>query len=163
MRRSTSVADVQLREVRRPALKNVLVVDDNPSIRDLVAEELRYRGYSVITARNGSEALDRLHVMTPDVIVLDLMMPVMDGWTFIDHLRDRAGRRCVPIIAVSAEGDLSPGYEARGVTAFLRKPFDLNELANCIAQLTGGAEANAARDFPTLQRWPRDAWGCRPR
>ena len=133
-------------------MKNVLVVDDDPSIRDLLAEELRYRGYSVITARNGSEALDRLHVMMPDVIVLDLMMPVMDGWTFVERYRDRAGRRPVPIIAVSAAGDLPPGYEALGVAAFLRKPFDLNELANCIAQLTGAREANAAHLLPTPQR-----------
>jgi two-component system, chemotaxis family, chemotaxis protein CheY len=127
-----------------PALKNALVVDDDPSIRDLLAEELRYRGYSVIIARNGSEALDCLHAMTPDVIVLDLMMPVMDGWTFVERYRNHAGRRAAPIIAVSAEGDLPPGYESLGVTAFLRKPFDLNELANCIAQLTRAREASVA-------------------
>ena len=89
-------------------MKHVLVVDDDASIRDLLAEELRYSGYSVITARNGSEALDRLHVTMPDVIVLDLMMPVMDGWTFVERYRDSAVRQSVPIIAVSAEGDLSP-------------------------------------------------------
>ncbi len=133
-------------------MRNVLVVDDDPSIRNLLVEELRYRGYSVITARNGSEALDRLSVMTPDVIVLDLMMPVMDGWTFVERYRDPARRRSIPIIAVSAEGDLCPGYEALGVTAFLRKPFDLNELANCIAQLTGVGEANHAHLLPTLPR-----------
>ena len=135
-----------------PALKNALVVDDDPSIRDLLAEELRYRGYSVIIARNGSEALDCLHVMTPDVIVLDLMMPVMDGWTFIERYRNHAGRRAAPIIAVSAEGDLPPGYESLGVTAFLRKPFDLNELANCIAQLTCAREASVAPLSLTPQR-----------
>ena len=128
------------------------MVDDDASIRDLLAEELRYRGYSVIVARNGSEALDRLDMMTPDVIVLDLMLPVMDGWTFVEHYRDHAGRRSVPIIAVSAEGDLPPGYEALGVTAFLRKPFDLNELANYIAQPTRAREESEAHLFPTPQR-----------
>jgi CheY-like chemotaxis protein len=79
------------------------------------------------------------------------MMPVMDGWTFLEHYRDQAGRRSAPIIAVSAEGDLAPGYEALGVTAFLRKPFNLNELANCIAQLTRAREASLALS-PTPQR-----------
>jgi two-component system, chemotaxis family, chemotaxis protein CheY len=135
----------------RLAVRNVLVVDDDPSIRNLLAEELRYRGYSVSVARNGSEALDCLDVMTPDVIVLDLMMPVMDGWTFVKRYRNHAGRRAAAIIAVSAEGDLPPRYESLGVAAFLRKPFDLNELANCIAQLTRAREASRALS-PTAQR-----------
>jgi two-component system, chemotaxis family, chemotaxis protein CheY len=80
------------------------------------------------------------------------MMPVMDGWTFVEHYRDHAGRGSVPIVAVSAEGDLPSGYQALGVTAFLRKPFDLNELANCIAQLTRTREASVAPLSPTPQR-----------
>lgn len=140
----------------KPATSNVLVVDDDSGIRTLLAEELLYRGYSVTVARNGSEALDHLDVMTPDVIVLDLMMPVMDGWTFVERYRVHAGRKSVPIIAVSAAGDLPPGYEARGVAAFLRKPFDLNELANCIAQLA------RARDT-TTPTTVTDGWSCPPR
>ena len=70
------------------ACKHDVLIDDDASIRNLFAEELRYRGYSVIVARNGSEALDRLHLITPDVIGLDLMMPVMDGWTFVEHYRN---------------------------------------------------------------------------
>jgi DNA-binding response OmpR family regulator len=134
------------------AWTKILVVDDDRGIRDLLADELRYRGYWVIVARNGSDALDCLDMMTPDVIVLDLMMPVMDGWTFVEQYRDRAGRGSVPIIAMSAEGDLPPTYEALGVTAFLQKPFDLNELENCIAQLTGPREENVVHLFVTRQR-----------
>jgi two-component system, chemotaxis family, chemotaxis protein CheY len=119
----------------KTARSNVLVVDDDSSLRTLLAEDLRYRGYSVSVARNGREALDHLDVMAPDVIVLDLMMPVMDGWTFVERYRDHAGHGSVPIIAVFAAGDLPRGYEALGVTAFLRKPFDLNELADSIRRL----------------------------
>jgi two-component system chemotaxis response regulator CheY len=130
-------------------MKKVLVVDDDPGIRDLLAEELRYRGYSPIVAGNGSEALDCLGMMTPDAIVLDLMMPVMDGWTFVQHYRDQAGRGTAPIIAISADGDLPPRYKALGVTVFLRKPFDLNELANCIGQLTSVSGGEHGASVPT--------------
>jgi PleD family two-component response regulator len=63
---ATRCADGQLPDVREAAMRSVLVVDDDASMRDLLAEELRLRGYSVIVARNGREALDRTHVMTPD-------------------------------------------------------------------------------------------------
>ena len=127
---------------------NVLVVDDDSSMRILLAEELRYRGYTVTVARNGREALDHLDVMTPDVIVVDLMMPVMDGWAFVERYRDHARRPSVPIIAMSAASDPPPGYEALGVTAFLRKPFDLNELASSIAQLARTRRASVMSSVP---------------
>jgi DNA-binding response OmpR family regulator len=133
---------------------NVLVVDDDSSLRILLAEELRYRGYTVSVARNGREALDHLDVVTPAVIVLDLMMPVMDGWTFVERYRDHAGRRSVPIIAMSAAGDLPPGYPPLCVTAFFRKPFDLNELANCVAQLARTARASVAPLSPETATAP---------
>ena len=133
------------------------MVDDDSSLRNLLAEELLYRGYSVTVARNGSEALDHLDVMTPDVIVLDLMMPVMDGWTFVERYRVHAGGRSIPIIAVSAAGDLRPGYEALGVTAFLRKPFDLNELARLHRPTRTVLARRAWRLFPPRpRRQPRD-------
>jgi two-component system chemotaxis response regulator CheY len=124
-------------------VRNILVVDDDPSLRDVLAEDLRYRGYTVTVARNGSEALARLDMMTPDVILLDLMMPVMDGWTFVKKYREHAEHGFAPIIAVSADGDLPSGYAAVGVVALLRKPFDLNDLANRIAQLTHARGASA--------------------
>ena len=120
----------------RPSVRQVLVVDDDASIRDLLEEELRTRGYSVILAHNGSEALRRLESATPDAIVLDLMMPVMDGWSFVAQYRGGVGERPIPIIAVSAEGEPMADYEQLGVRAFFRKPFELADLTNCIADLT---------------------------
>ncbi len=122
----------------------MLVVDDDAAIRDLLGEELETRGYSVMLASNGRQALDRLESATPDAIVVDLMMPVMDGWTFVAHCRGAMGNRTVPIIAVSADSELRPGHEEYGVQAFFRKPFEMNELANCIAVLTGRSPGSAA-------------------
>jgi CheY-like chemotaxis protein len=149
----------------KAVMKNVLVVDDEPSIRGLLADELRYRGYSVIVVRNGSEALDRLETVTPDVIVLDLTMPVMDGWTFVEHCRNRAGSGSIPIIAVSAEDNPPAVDQAFGVTAFLRKPFDLTELANCVARVTRARELSVAPlpRRPLPQRVPPVATTARDR
>jgi CheY-like chemotaxis protein len=82
---------------------------------------LQNRGYAVIPARYGSEALRELESARPDAIVLDLTMPAMDGWTFAEQFRERAGNTSVPIVAVSAEGELAAGYKELGVRAFFRK------------------------------------------
>jgi CheY-like chemotaxis protein len=106
----------------------VLVVDDERPIRDIVAEALRDTGYEVATAANGAEALRRIADARPDVIVLDLMMPVMDAAGFTHMLRLNPTSAGVPIIILSAA--YAPYDEATrlGATACLTKPFAFEEL-----------------------------------
>jgi CheY-like chemotaxis protein len=112
--------------------KRVMVVDDEDSIRELTAAWLSDEDFVVATARNGADALRQLRDFCPDVIVLDLMMPVMDGWAFAEACRRATGAVEVPIVVVSAGHGLVQAAEKLrpfGVRACLAKPFDLEVLA----------------------------------
>jgi two-component system response regulator MprA len=112
----------------------ILVVDDDDTIRETVAEALVLDGFNVQTARNGAEALALVRQQPPSGIVLDLMMPVMTGWQFLE--RCRAHHLCdgVPIVVMSAYSKL-PEEAARlklGVKGCIAKPFDLDVLLGAI-------------------------------
>ena len=114
--------------------RTVLVVDDDPAIRDFLSMALEGDGYSVKTARDGREALDKIRREPPDVILLDLVMPTMDGWRFLETQRTSSAECHLPILAMSAMGGR---YMARelGATDFLAKPFDLDALLGKVAAL----------------------------
>jgi len=115
----------------------VLVVDDDPDILQTLALCLSTEGYRVVMAANGREALDVLGRERPAVILLDLMMPVMDGWQFVAEMDNRGWRRS-PLLILSADRAVQ-GHAARlRADAFLAKPFDLDELLGKVSQLTGG-------------------------
>ncbi len=105
----------------------VLVVDDDPDILLTVEQILQSEGYTVLSARNGQEALNRLDVERPGVIILDLMMPVMDGFEFRRRLLEHPAS-ATPVIVVSADRDLARKAEALRVHGYLGKPFDLDDL-----------------------------------
>ena len=112
-------------------MPQILVVEDDDAIRGLVSEVLRDDGYQVSEASNGAEALERLRDQRPDLIVLDLMMPVMDGWTFVEKCRSHADCEDVPIVVTSASHDLPLTAERLrtfGVRTCLAKPFDVEGL-----------------------------------
>jgi CheY-like chemotaxis protein len=124
----------------------VLVVDDEASLRDVLAEALESDGYDVVKAGNGAEALARLRERRPDVVVLDLMMPVLDGWAFMQTYREAAGSD-IPIVGASASMTPEKGRRLRelGVRACLSKPFDLGELLDCVSHLVGKAPSTPAQ------------------
>lgn len=110
---------------------SVLVVDDDPSIRKMVIAALKRDalGYTFAEAGNGRDALDVMRDQLPDVVVLDLMMPLVSGW---DVLRERASDedlRKIPVIVVSANRDPELALAMQGgICAFLPKPFDIGAL-----------------------------------
>lgn len=116
--------------------RRVLVVDDDPDIRDLLVSVLIDDGYEAASARNGREALDILDSFPADAVILDLMMPVMDGWTFAEHLRQRDRRP--PIVVLSAATDVRRHAEKVGATDVIPKPFDIEMLLPRIARVTAG-------------------------
>jgi two-component system response regulator MprA len=121
----------------------ILIVDDEPAIRQLVADILLTEGYVVSEAANGFQALSMVSRERPDAIVLDLMMPIMDGPTFVRTCFVQSLARPIPILLTSA----SPGLRQHadqlrpfGVHAWIAKPFDLIRLLERVAQLTEPSE-----------------------
>jgi CheY-like chemotaxis protein len=118
-------------------MPQILVVEDDDAIRGLVSEILREDGYLVHEAANGVEALKHVSSHTPDLIVLDLMMPLMDGWTFVEKCRTQAVCPDVPILVTSAAHDLPYTAErlrSFGVRTCLAKPFDVDGLLALVAR-----------------------------
>src|SRR3954447_8960343 len=101
----------------------VLVVDDDPAIRGLVAEALRVEGYSVDLAAHGREALEAMRARRPATVGLDLMMPVMDGFSFIEACQKEQLCAGVPIVVISAVQDALKRMEEIEVHACIAKPF----------------------------------------
>jgi CheY-like chemotaxis protein len=121
----------------------VLVVDDDPDILEAICDILGTESYRVARARNGLEALERVDAERPDVILLDLMMPVMDGVTFAQALRERPAASDIPILVISAEGNpqRAASVSARG---YLAKPFDIDALLAQVAAICRGGEPRPA-------------------
>jgi DNA-binding response OmpR family regulator len=113
----------------------VLVIEDDESIRAALAEALDLEGYAVETAANGALALDKVRVAQPDVIILDLMMPVMDGWAFMKACRSEALCAGIPVLVTSAYRKLAETAPELHVQACLAKPFDLDVLLGAVERL----------------------------
>lgn len=110
----------------------VLVVDDEPAIRALVAKIVERAGHHVDTARDGAEAIEKLEQQPYGVVVLDLMMPNVDGYGLIDYVKDNLQPR--PAIIVISAGDSAALRRLDGsvVHSILRKPFDIDVLGDLI-------------------------------
>ena len=110
--------------------KRILVVDDEPDIRRLVAEALEVTGYDVQTAANGGEAVRTAAQYIPDLVLLDIMMPDMDGFTVYEKLREKPCGLRSPIIFLTARREINDkllGFE-KGAADYITKPFHIKEL-----------------------------------
>jgi CheY-like chemotaxis protein len=116
-------------------MSRVLVVDDEPSLLFLHRTTLESAGHQVVEASNGGEALERIREAMPDLVVSDLMMPVMDGRELIRRLRADAATRVIPVIIVSA---VVASEEIVEADAALTKPCDPDKLLALVDRLTGG-------------------------
>jgi CheY-like chemotaxis protein len=117
----------------------ILVVDDEPALLRLMEFVLDRQGYRLVTATNGEEALEQARASRPDVIVLDIMMPKLDGYQVAEALRADAELSGIPIIMLSAkaqEEDIERGVEA-GVDRYITKPFSPEELAVIVSEYAG--------------------------
>lgn len=119
----------------------VLVVDDDLDIRAVVSELLADEGYQVKTAGNGRDALATLSSWQPDVILLDLMMPIMDGWTFLTTRQSSRELRRIPVIVMSASHSLAREGERLAVADVVAKPFEIDTVLSKVAALALRSDA----------------------
>ena len=108
----------------------ILVVDDDPSIRKMIVAALRRGPYQFLEAPNGKDALDLMRSDDPDVVVLDLMMPILSGWDVLRERQNDPQLSKIPVILISANRDPEIANAVdKGVCAFLPKPFDIGALS----------------------------------
>src|SRR5438067_9812984 len=131
-------------DLDRPCVGKVLVVEDEADLVWVIRFNLEMEGYRTYVAPNGQAALEMLATDPPDVMLLDLMMPVMDGWTVLEEIRDRGLPR-PKIIVISAR--TAAGDRARAarydVDGFVAKPFDMDELMEMIRAALPGSNGSA--------------------
>jgi DNA-binding response OmpR family regulator len=119
--------------------KRILIADDEPSIVTALEYLLEQGGYEVLIARNGDEALGLLEERTPDLVLLDVMMPRKSGYEICSRIRDRAEWRHIKVIMLSAKGrdaEVNKGL-AMGADLYVTKPFSTRELMGKIKGLLG--------------------------
>lgn len=117
-------------------MKKILIVDDEFDIVDVLGDVLTVEGYQVVTAANGREGLMRLRETLVDLVLLDCMMPVVDGPEMLRLMREDERLLNVPVVMMSA-AEMRRQVQALGCSAFLKKPFDLNTLLQTVARLVG--------------------------
>ena len=117
----------------------ILVADDEEDLRELVSYRLSRSGYEVVEAVDGQEALELATERTPDLMVLDVMMPRLDGYELTRRVREQDSLRSVPVILLTArsqESDVSRGFDV-GADDYLKKPFNPDELVARVRAVLG--------------------------
>jgi CheY-like chemotaxis protein len=126
-------------------MSKILVAEDNLPNRELIREVLQYSGYEVIEAENGQEALDKLEQILPDLVLLDIGMPVLDGYAVVTRLREMprfAGLKVLALTAYAMRGDRERVLKY-GFDGYLTKPIDIHVLRKEISGFLGQDSAGA--------------------
>jgi CheY-like chemotaxis protein len=118
----------------------VLIVDDEPAVREMLEDVLSSEGHEVMTATDGVAALDTLRDGTsrPCMILLDLMMPRMNGWDFAEELRRDEGLRDIPFVIIAANPRFAGDAPKLGASSWLGKPLQLDDLLHTVDELCAG-------------------------
>lgn len=123
----TSEVGSDLDEYYSSERSRILVVEDDQDTAFLLKQILRHAGYDVLSANNGREALEKINLSFPDLVLLDLMMPEMDGWVTIDHLRQVSSTPVIILTALNNKENVVACFQ-RGVDDYLTKPFYKGEV-----------------------------------
>ncbi|HET8728165.1 MAG TPA: response regulator [Alphaproteobacteria bacterium] len=115
-------------------MRTILVVDDEFGIAEVLVTALEDEGYRVFVAANGRQGLERLGEITPDLVILDFMMPLMDGIAMARAMRADPANAGIPVIMMSSVPEASVRERFDGYAAFLRKPFLISDLLDLVAK-----------------------------
>ena len=121
----------------------VLLVDDYPDAREMYAEYLEFSGFEIVQAGNGVEAIERAHDSNPDVILMDLSLPVMDGWEATRRLKADDSTKQIPVLAVTGHAltGVSNDAKSAGCDGFITKPCLPEDLVTEIKKVLGGTRS----------------------
>ena len=136
-----------------PTSKKVLVVDDDRNIVELLMMVLQDDGYQVVTAGDGNQAVHSALQHHPDAIILDVMMPVMDGWETCEHLLSHEQTAGIPVIFLTARTgnrDQLRGWY-RGCFDYITKPFEVEQLLKCVSKATSARDASSHHAWESLR------------
>ena len=115
--------------------KKILIVDDETEFVHMVRLRLEANGYSVIEAHNGVEGMKKVESEKPDLIILDVMMPEKDGYTMARELKVKDATKSIPVMIVTAKTGMKDSFEIEGISEYVIKPFDGDDLVRRIKKL----------------------------
>jgi CheY-like chemotaxis protein len=119
------------------AHKDVLVVEDDEGIRETLKVMLEFEGYAVTVTSNGKEALETLqHIPKPGLILLDLMMPIMNGWEFFDSVQKSSDLKSIPVVVLTAFADKGQ-QSLKSAQGILKKPIEIDDLLKTVQSFCG--------------------------
>ncbi len=123
--------------------RTILIIDDEKNLADLIAHQLKSRGYYTVTAANGQEGLDKLKAIIPDLIILDVNMPVMNGLDFYRQIMTETGRTPFPVLILTSRQELEKTFQDVQAAGFLPKPFLIEDLIREVEKITAGVNKPA--------------------
>jgi two-component system chemotaxis response regulator CheY len=118
--------------MERNGFRDVLVVDDDLYLTEIITDVLEAEGHTARKASNGLEAIDLIKERKPELILLDLMMPVMNGWELADRLRSNPDWADIPVVVITANYQPDRKQQIAGAKAVITKPFDIDQLVNAV-------------------------------
>ncbi len=112
--------------------KKILVVDDEADVAKLLKIRLEGHQFEVVLASDGNEGLDKAEAEKPDLILLDVMMPTMDGYTFVREMKSNPNTKDIPIIVLTAKPGMKDLFEMEGARDYITKPYEIDDLLSKI-------------------------------
>ena len=112
--------------------KQILIIDDDPTLLKMLQSFLESHGYEVVTANDGEQGLQQIKANVPDLILLDVQMPKMNGYTFVVELKKQTAMKAVPIVVLTAKEGMAEIFKVEGVKEYMTKPFHPQKILEAV-------------------------------